>query len=113
MTSMPVLYAVDRALDEVLRLRADFLAARLEHEIEPALADDLAYRALAHFAERLLRLAHVECELDRVGAAVLDGEVDDHERLVLGQHARRVREAADFRHVDDRAPVDRPGQRAC
>ena len=80
----------DRALDEFLGLRADFLAALLEHEVEAALADDLADRALADLAERLFGIAHVECELDRVGAPVLHGEVDVHHRLVLRQHAGAV-----------------------
>ena len=100
----------DRALDEVLGLGADLLPARLEHEVELALPDHLADGALADLAERLLGIAHVEGELDRVGAPVLHGEVDVHERLVLGQHARAVGEAPELGHVDHGAPVDRPRQ---
>ena len=100
----------DRALDEFLRLRADFLAALFEHEVEAALADDLADRAFADLAERLFRIAHVECELDGIGAPVLHREVDVHHRLVLGQHAGAVGEAAELRDVHDRAAVDRPRQ---
>ena len=105
---MPVLYASSVRCISSLVFARDFLAARLEHEVEPAAADDFADRALADLAERLLRVAHVERVRDGLRAPVLHGEIDVDEVLVGGEHAGLVAEALDRLDVDDLPRLDRP-----
>src|SRR5690606_23723441 len=101
---------VQRLLHELARLLRDLGAACAEDEIEVVAADDLADGALGDIRQRLVGVAHIEEIRGRIAAAVLHGEIDGDDVLVLGEHLRTVREARDLADVDLVDGLDRPRQ---
>jgi hypothetical protein len=71
-------------------------------------ADDLADRALADFAQRLLGLADLEQEPDRITQLVLHAERHFDQVDVGREHARLVLEAADLGDIDLGHLLERP-----
>ena len=70
----------------------------------------LAHRALADLTQRLLDVAHLEEQFQRIGLRVLHRRLHFHQVGVGGQHARIVGYAVLARHIDDDLAFDRPRQ---